>query len=319
MKIAASVRYAPRFMVREMALPAFRPHLPAAALLLACAIWGTSFLFGKIALRVMTVSQLLLLRFSLGSLALLPILVIRRARVRRGDLPLLLLTGFLAVPLTFLLQFHGLALTTISRASLIIGAGPPCMALGGMLFFGERAGRQVWMAILASMAGILAISGSPAGAGSWVGDALVFVSILVSITWVLMTKRISDRLGALTTTVYLMLFGTLTLAPFTLLGDGFPSLDFPGEVWLSILVLGLACTALAFVLWNWGLERFTASRAGLFLNIEPAVGVLLGVALMHESLGPGVILGGVLVLGAAIFVGRADAPTPVNEGLPPGD
>jgi drug/metabolite transporter (DMT)-like permease len=38
------------------------------------------------------------------------------------------------------------------------------------------------------------------------------------------------------------------------------------------------------------------------LNIEPVVGVLLGVLILHETLDPGVLLGGFLVLGAALLV-----------------
>jgi drug/metabolite transporter (DMT)-like permease len=274
----------------------------AAALFLSCAIWGTSFLFGKAALREVTVSQLLLLRFGLGSLVLLPVIFARRARVTRRDLPLLILIGVLAVPVTFLLQFHGLALTTVSRASLVIGAGPPLLALGGMLFFGERPGLRGWAAILVSGVGILVITGSPGRGGSWVGDGMVFLSILISMVWVMMIKRLSERLSSLVTTSYLMLFGTLSLLPFTLFGDGLPDFHLPGEVWFSVIALGVGCTALAFVLWNWGLERFPASRAGLFLNIEPVVGVLLGVLILHETLNPGVLLGGLLVLGAALLV-----------------
>jgi len=43
-----------------------------------------------------------------------------------------------------------------------------------------------------------------------------------------------------------------------------------------------------------------ASRAGVFLNIEPALGSLLGVELLGGRLGPYAWLGGALILGAAV-------------------
>jgi drug/metabolite transporter (DMT)-like permease len=291
------------------------PHQPARstrgaalALFLACAIWGTSFLFGKVGLRELSVSQLLLLRFGLGALVLSPILFRRRTRVSQRDLMRLFLIGILAVPVTFLLQFHGLNWTTVSRASLIIGAGPPLLTLGGVFFFREHPGLRGWGAICASMLGVVLITGAPAGGGSWTGDGLVLLSILVSAIWVLMIKRLNERLPPLITTAYLMLFGTLSLLPITVFGDGLPDLHLSPEVWLSIIVLGVACTALAFGMWNWGLERFPASRAGLFLNIEPVVGVMLGVLVADETLGAGAILGGVLVLGAAWLVSLPKQP-----------
>ena len=291
------------------------PRASTLAMVAACTIWGTSFALGKIALHDLSVPQLILMRFLLASLVLLPLLLRERPRLTRRDVPLLFLTGILAVPVTFLLQFYGLAMTTVTRASLIIGTAPPLMALAGMVFFGERSGMRVWMAVALSLAGIAAISGSPGAGGSWVGDGLVFLSIVTSVAWVLIMKRVSQRLTALTATGAMLVFGTLALFPVALLDGGFPRLDLPLDVWLSVIGLGVLCTALAFVLWNWGLERTSAARGGLFLNIEPVVGALLGIGLLGDSFGAGVVLGGSLIIGAALWVGEGDqgAPTPTHR------
>lgn len=294
------------------------PQPATLAMVAACVIWGTSFPFGKIALRELSVPQVISLRFVLASVAFLPVLFKHRSRLTRHDLPLLFLTGFLAVPVSFLLQFQGLALTTVSRASLVIGSAPPLMALAGMAFFGERPAARVWIAVALSFIGIAAISGAPGSEGSWVGDGLVFLSIVTSVVWVLMVKRISQRLTALVATGTTIVFGTLTLLPVALLQDGLPRLNLPLDIWLSVIVLGVLCTALAFVLWNWGLERTSASRAGVFLNIEPVVGALLGITLWGDAFGVGVALGGALIIGAALLVSDSDAePNPRKTGTAP--
>lgn len=135
---------------------------------------------------------------------------------------------------------------------------------------------------------------------------MVFLSIVTSVGWVLIIKRLSQRLPSLVATAAMIVLGTLSLIPFALLEDGLPRLDLPLDVWLSVGVLGVACTALAFVLWNWGLERYPASRAGLFLNIEPVVGALLGITLWGDSFGGGLLLGGALILGAAALVSDSE-------------
>jgi len=56
------------------------------------------------------------------------------------------------------------------------------------------------------------------------------------------------------------------------------------------------------LLWNWGIHHVPASRAGVFLNIEPAMGSLLGVVLLGDRLGPGAWAGGVLIIAAAIVL-----------------
>jgi len=269
-------------------------------------VWGSAFAFGKLALRDLTVSQLILLRFTLASLALLPLIIRSHAWPERSDLPRFVLTGILAVPVTFLLQFQGLVLTTIARASLIIGSIPPLLALGGSVFLGERLGRRGWLAIGASVLGIAVITGSPASGGSLPGDGLVLLSCIVSAIWVMLNKRLSEKYGALVATAYLLLIGTIAVAPITLIQDGLPRMALPLSTWIPVLVLGLFCTALPFILWNWGLERMPASRAGVFLNLEPLVGTLLGVTLWHDALSPGLIVGGALVIGAALAAARLE-------------
>jgi drug/metabolite transporter (DMT)-like permease len=70
--------------------------------------------------------------------------------------------------------------------------------------------------------------------------------------------------------------------------------------WVALVISGLACTATTTLLWNWGIHHVPASRAGVFLNIEPALGSFLGVKLLGEHLGPYAWLGGGLILAAAV-------------------
>jgi drug/metabolite transporter (DMT)-like permease len=281
-------------------------HAAFAALVISCTIWGTSFALGKLALRDLTVSQLVLLRFGLASLALLPAILIKRAWLDWRDLPHFLLTSILAVPITFLLQFTGLSLTSVVRASLIIGSIPPLLALGGALFLGERVGRRGWAVAVASMLGILLITGSPSSGGSFQGDFLVFLSTLASVVWVLLNKRLSEKYSALIATAYILLIGTISLAPVAIIQDGLPQLSLSLATWSSVIILGVFCTALAFVLWNWGLEQVSASKAGIYINLEPLVGALLGVTFWHDILSARLILGGIIVIGAAIVTTKPE-------------
>jgi drug/metabolite transporter (DMT)-like permease len=70
--------------------------------------------------------------------------------------------------------------------------------------------------------------------------------------------------------------------------------------WTALAISGLLCTATTTLLWNWGIHHVPASRAGVFLNIEPALGSLLGVKLLGEHLGPYAWAGGALILAAAV-------------------
>jgi drug/metabolite transporter (DMT)-like permease len=81
--------------------------------------------------------------------------------------------------------------------------------------------------------------------------------------------------------------------------------------WAALAISGLLCTATTTLLWNWGIHHVPASRAGVFLNIEPALGSLLGVQLLGERLGPYAWAGGALILTAAItLTTRGHEPDP---------
>jgi len=112
-------------------------------------------------------------------------------------------------------------------------------------------------------------------------------------------------------TAYTILTGTVMLALWILgprltrawIPNGsapMPFLHITPTAWVALAISGLACTATTTLLWNWGIHHVPASRAGVFLNIEPALGSFLGVKLLGEHLGPYAWLGGGLILAAAI-------------------
>lgn len=88
---------------------------------------------------------------------------------------------------------------------------------------------------------------------------------------------------------------------WVLLHDGLPPVHgIALPVWLASAASGLFCTAGSTLLWNWGIHHVPASRAAVFLNIEPLLGSFLGVELLGDRLGPFAWVGGALILAAAI-------------------
>ena len=274
------------------------------ALASAGVLWGVSFLFGKWALEEIGPAHVTLLRFSLASATLLPYALLKGVWPRRRDLPLFLLVGFLTVPATFLVQFWGLSLTGATVAALIVGCSPPMVALFAQLFLGERLGKIGWTAVGASTIGVALAVARPGASNDWLGDALVLLSLLAVVGWVLLGKHLSDGYPAVSATAWILTFGTLELVPVALLWEGVPRLDLTLLGWTSVLVLGLGCSAATYALWNWGVARVPASRAGVFLNLEPLAGALLGVLVLGEAWGPGTVVGGALIIGAAVVVSR---------------
>lgn len=298
---------------------------------LAGCLWGTGFYFGRLALNEMNVESMVLYRFLFASLGMLPVILFHRgARVRltRQELRILLIAAGFGIPLQFLLQFHGLARTTVSHASLMVGAMPVLLAAAAAIFAGERLDRIGWTALCGSTLGaaLVTLGGSRTAAGREVptlaGDLLVVVSLFIALAWILLSKKLMETHSPPVVTAYTILSGTVmlvlwVLGPWLLSPITHADIKLPPvsgvsvTAWIALAISGLACTSTTTLLWNWGIHHVPASRAGVFLNIEPAMGSVLGVVLLGEHLGPYAWLGGALILAAAVTLTmRAHEPEP---------
>jgi drug/metabolite transporter (DMT)-like permease len=290
---------------------------------LAGCLWGTGFYWGRLAMDEMSVEHMVLYRFLFASLGMLPLVVANRNRfhLTAGEMRTLLIASAFGIPIQFLLQFHGLDLTTVSHAALMVGAMPVLLAAAAAVFAGERLDWIGWLALAGSTFGaaLIVLGGSHSHAGhdqpSLAGDLLVVASLITALAWILLSKKLMQTHSPPVVTAYTILAGTVMLAAVVLgpwamnpllaplTHRTYPPLPFThisATAWTALALSGLFCTALTTLLWNWGIHHVPASRAGVFLNIEPALGSWLGVKLLGEHLGPYAWAGGALILVAAI-------------------
>jgi drug/metabolite transporter (DMT)-like permease len=286
------------------------------SLALAGAFWGTGFLFGKIALREMDVSMNVAMRFLFGSLFLGPVLLRRSPKFTRKDFWIMLLASLVGIPLQFLVQFEGLELTTVSHASLMVGTLPILLALGSFVFLGERLGLFDWCALVLSGIGVVLItlskSSTDSPRSSVKGDLLIVVSLLAAVVLALVTKHLMDTYDPLKVTASMIYSGTAFLLLWLFIVDA-PRFSFSSTAWFAVAAQGLLATALAYLFWNWGMAHVPAARAGVFFNMEPLAGAVLGVLILHESLGKSALLGGAMILGSALYISTRMQPAETNR------
>jgi len=299
---------------------------------LAGTLWGTGFFWGRLALNEMSVGHMVLYRFLFASLGVLPVALTTRVRFNWPETRTLLLAAAFGIPIQFLLQFHGLARTTVSHASLMVGSMPVLLAVAAAIFAGqrldERLDRLGWLAVCGSTVGAaLVVLGGKHGAGGYeqptlTGDLMVLASLIVALAWILLSKKLMETHSPVVVSAYTILSGTAMLAVWVLgpwalspwthqKVQPMPFAHVSALAWTALAVGGLACTATTTFLWNWGIHHVPASRAGVFLNIEPVLGSVLGVEVLGEHLGGHAWLGGALILGAAVAMTvRGHEPEP---------
>jgi drug/metabolite transporter (DMT)-like permease len=295
---------------------------------LAGTLWGTGFYWGRLALNEMNVEHMVLYRFLFACLGMAPVMLRRRVRLTASEWRTMLVAAALGVPVSFLLQFHGLTLTTVSHASLMVGIMPVLLAAAAAVFAGERLDWIGWLALFASTIGaaMVALGGDRSTSGRetptlW-GDLLVLTALFVALAWILLSKKLMQSHSPPVVTAYFIYTGTVMLVVWIVASwllaplthekiEPMPFAHISLTAWIALAISGLLCTATTTLLWNWGIHHVPASRAGVFLNLEPAIGSVLGVALLDERLGPYAWLGGALILAAAItLTTRGHEPEP---------
>jgi len=210
---------------------------------------------------------------------------------------------------------------------------PVLLAAAAALFAGERLDGLSWLALCGSTVGaaMVVMGGSRGSAGretpTLAGDLLVIVSLISALGWILLTKKLMETHSPPVVTAYTIYSGTAMLIAW-MAGSWlfaqvlrektapFPFAHVSATAWAALAISGVFCTATTTLLWNWGIHHVPASRAGVFLNIEPALGSILGVGLLGEKMGPFAWLGGVLILAGAVTLttrGREAEPEVILE------
>jgi drug/metabolite transporter (DMT)-like permease len=282
---------------------------PYLLLILAGVCWGLGFPLGKLVLRETNAAHLILLRFAVGAVIALPF-ALRRPEARAlFRSPAVLVAGVL-YGVAFIVQFEGLARTSVALSALLVGAMPAMIALAAPLT-GERVSRISWLGVAAATAGAVLIAGKPEGAGSLLGIALALASLVVSLGWVLILRRAPAGPTPLALPSVLLIVATLAVLPIALVMHGPPKLDLSGVAWTGVIGQGVLSTFVATAAWQLGSARVDSASAGIFINIEPLMGAVLGVSLFGDRMTPALALGGLLIIaGSCTVVLGETTPTP---------
>ncbi|MBI4241984.1 MAG: DMT family transporter [Candidatus Rokubacteria bacterium] len=276
------------------------------ALLLIVALWGSYPATAKLALADLPPFLLVTLRCLLAS-AFLAILLARHGfeeawALTWRDLPGL---GFLAFSGIFIstgFTYLAIYLTTASNAVILQATTPVMVVLGARLYLGERLGRLQWAGVACSTVGVLFV----VTRGQWaalrlanlqVGDFLVLFACSGWSVYTIYGKRVlAAQSPALATTAAYVL-GSLMLVPLAVAtAPLFPAPRLASPIAWGVVLYQASLGALAHVWWYEGVKAVGPSRTAIFMNLQPAVGVLLARALVGESIGLAQVLGGLAVL-----------------------
>ncbi|MCP3099223.1 EamA family transporter [Myxococcus sp. K15C18031901] len=281
---------------------------------LSGACFGALGLFGRLAYAAgADLPTLLFLRFTLAGAVLGVAMAVLRQPLPRGRLLVaLILLGAVGYVSEAGVYFAALRHAPAGLVALLLYSFPALVALLQVVFFRERLGRLKWVAIVLALCGTGLTADLRQGEVTPLGVFLGLVSALLYAVYVVTSARAAGRAGPLVSSTVILTSAGLTFG-VAMLARG-PSFPTTALGWGAVVGLALVSTVAAVFLFFLGMARIGPVNTSLVSNMEPLTAVVLSALFLDERLSLRQVLGGALILTAAVLLARSDTP---GEKLPP--
>jgi drug/metabolite transporter (DMT)-like permease len=232
-------------------------------------------------------------------------------KVRRSEVPFLLVFGLLAYLLTPFLFFLSVSLLPVAIAALLAFLAPVLVALWLRFVKHEPVGRGIWVALALVIGGLLLVS------QVWSGMTLNPLGVVYGLltaaalaAYLLLGEAGARRRDVMSLAFWGFAIATVTWSilapwwtfPWSILGTTTSMLDgaITGiPVW-SLVIFMIVISVVPFVLVLMSLQRIGAQRGGILGTTEPVWAALIAFVLLGEVISPTQGLGGLIVLAGVI-------------------
>ncbi|WP_375758218.1 DMT family transporter [Corallococcus exercitus] len=271
------------------------------------AIWGTSFLFLRIAAPAFGPVPLVALRLVLGSAVLMPFLWRARGAIRPELWPRLALVGVINAAVPFSLFAWAARQAPAGIGAITNSMAVLFTALVAFLFYGERIGGRRAVALLVGFAGVVVLaSGKAAGASvAWAVAAGTTGAFLYGIGSNLVRRHFTG-LPASAVAAATLASGAVLMLPFAVVM--WPAEPIGTRAWLAAAALGVICTGFGYAVFYRLIQRIGAPRAAVVTYLVPLFALTWAWLLLGEPLTPTMLVSGTLILGSVALGQSASAP-----------
>lgn len=285
------------------------------AVLLGNTIFGLSFLFSKLALRLTVPSVLIAVRF-IVAFAVLNMIVLVGKRLRRGDgTPLVafslkgkplrdvLLMALFQPVIYFMAENYGILYTSSAFAGVIIAVIPIAGMAFDRLLLGTKISRKQAICAVCSVLGVvLTTVGAKDMTSSAKGIVVLLIAVIAAALFYVFSKKAASDYNPLERTYVMFGVGSVTyfiIASLQCRGSYdtlvISALSQP-VFWSAIAYLAVLSSVVAFLLLNFGNSHISVSQASLFANFTTVISTLAGVLLLHETFTVPQIIGTAIIL-----------------------
>lgn len=275
-------------------------------LVLLAALWGGSFLFMRIAVPEFGPIALIELRVAVASVFLLVVLGMRGGvgLLRQHARPMMTV-GIINSALPFCLLAYATLSVTAGFASILNATSPMWGAVVAWLWLRDRLTSWRVAGLVIGFAGIVALTWGNAGFKDGGSGLAILAGLAATLSYGVAasyTKKKLTGVDPIAVATGSQVGATLVLAPFTLLA--WPAAPVSATAWASAIVMGVASTGIAYILYFRLIANVGPARAIAVTFLVPIFAIAWGALLLREPLTVQMVLGGLIVLaGTALSTG----------------
>lgn len=218
------------------------------------------------------------------------------------ELFLLLFSG-MAMGFNWILLFEAYKYTSVSAATLSYYFAPIIVTVVCPFLFHEKLTKKQILCFVMSTLGVFLITGIPdfQNMGRDTIGILFGLSAAVFYATVILLNKFIKNVAGIHRTFLQFLAAIVTLIPYVACTGGFHLGSLDSKGWVNLLIVGLVHTGITYCLYFSSLKELPGQEAAILSYVDPLMAVVISVTILGESISLPQIIGGILILGFAIW------------------
>ncbi len=265
----------------------------------AVVLWSASFIATKLAYETFAPIQLAAVRtlFAVILFWFMRKITANNEQIQKEDRMRIALSGFLGITLYFAIENIGVSMTSSSNSALIVASFPAVTTLLEFFIYHSKPNVKKVLGIILAIIGVAVLTqiNVDGNSKSMLGNIILIGAGIVWAFYNFITRDLTNKYSAMTLTYYQMLAGFIFFLPFVII---------EGKTWRmptmtsasALIYLSVGCSIVAFLLYNLGLRKLSASISVSLMNLVPVLGLIFSILILHESVSAIQISGGVIVI-----------------------
>lgn len=266
---------------------------------IATIFFGMTYVLTKICLNYSTELHIISFRFLIAFVISLIFLQRKIFPIKIKEILYSLILSVLLF-MVFITMTIGVKYTTATNTSFLISLSVIFIPFFSWIFNKEKPKKSIFIVLIIALIGIMLLT-LDKNLEFHIGDILCLICSLLFSFHVLITERFVKNNNPITLGV--LQFGGVAILSF-LVQYPIEKFTLPKneKFWISLMILSVFCTALAYIIQTVSQKKLSSTLIGLILSLEPIFSGIFGYFILNEYLSLQQYMGAFLLLISIIYV-----------------